>query len=79
MVVLAVIGVVVAVVLGAGIYMTYEAPFMLSEAAFEVIPVPRIVRNSCATWIPFGISPFLAWDGALVVHLVYPEVTRISE
>lgn len=92
MVVLAVIGVIVAVVLGAGIYMIYEAPFILSEAAFEVVLAATLVRSSRTmnnpdwigsvfrtTWIPFGISLLLAWVGALVIHSAYPEVTRISE
>ncbi len=92
MVVLAVIGTVVAIVLGAGIYMIYEAPVILSEAAFEVVLAASLVRSSRAmdspdwigsvfrtTWKPFGISLVVAWFGALVIHSCYPEVTRISE
>lgn len=91
-VVLAVIGTVIAIVLGAGVYIIYEAPFILSEAAFEVVLVASLVRSSRAmndpdwigsvfrtTWIPFSISLLLAWIGALVIHSYYPEVTRISE
>jgi hypothetical protein len=92
MVVLAVIGTVVAIVLGSGIYMIYEAPFILSEAAFEVVLAASLVRSSRAmndpdwigsvfrtTSIPFGISLLVAWIGALVIHSFYPEVTKISE
>jgi hypothetical protein len=91
-VVLAVIGTVVAIVLGAGVYMIYEAPFILSEAAFEVVLAASLVRSSRTmndpdwigsvfrtTWIPFGISLLIAWIGAIVIHSNYPEVTRISE
>lgn len=91
-VVLAVIGTVVAIVLGAGVYMIYEAPFILSEAAFEVVLATSLVKSSRAmndpdwigsvfrtTWIPFGISLLIAWIGASVIHSYYPEVTRISE
>jgi hypothetical protein len=89
---LAVIGTVVASVLGAGVYMIYEAPFILSEAAFEVVLAASLVRSSRAmndpdwigsvfrtTWIPFGISLLIAWGGAIVIHSNYPEVTKISE
>lgn len=92
MVVLAVIGTVVAIVFGAGIYMIYEAPYILSEAAFEVVLAASLVRSSRAmndpdwigsvfrtTWIPFGISLLVAWIGALVIYSAYPDVTRISE
>lgn len=91
-VVLAVIGTVVAIVLGAGVYMIYEAPFILSEAAFEVVLAASLVRSSRAmndpdwigsvfrtTRLPFGISLLIAWVGAMVIHSYYPEVTRISE
>ena len=91
-VVMTVIGSVVAIVLGAGIYMIYEAPFILSEAAFQVVLAASLVKSSRAmnepdwigsvfrtTWIPFGLSLLLAWVGALVIHAYYPEVTRISE
>jgi hypothetical protein len=91
-VVLAVIGTIVAVVLGAGIYMIYEAPFILSEAAFEVVLAASLLKSSRAmndpdwigsvfrtTWIPFGVSLLVAGIGALVIHSAYPEVTRISE
>jgi hypothetical protein len=92
MVVLAIIGVIVAIVLGAGVYMIYEAPFILSEAAFEVVLAASLVRSSRAmdepdwlgsvfrtTWLPFGVSLLVAWFGALVIHSAYPGVTRISE
>ena len=92
MVVLAVIGIVVAVVLGAGAYMIYEAPFILSEAAFEVVLAASLVKSSRrmndpdwfgsvfrTTWIPFSISLLLAWIGASAIHKAYPAVTRLSE
>jgi hypothetical protein len=91
-VVLAVIGAVIAVVLGAGIYMIYDAPFILSEAAFEVVLAASLVRSSRTmaepdwigsvfrtTWKPFGISLLVAGIGAVVIHANYPHVTRISE
>ncbi len=92
MVVLTILGAVVAVVLGASVYMIYEAPFILSEAAFEVVLAASLVRSSRAmndpdwigsvfrtTRVPFGISLLVAWIGALVIQGYYPEVTRISE
>jgi hypothetical protein len=91
-VVLAVIGAVIAVILGAGIYMIYDAPFILSEAAFEVVLAASLVRSSRTmaepdwidgvfrtTWKPFGISLLVAGLGAVVIHANYPQVTRISE
>jgi hypothetical protein len=38
MVVLAVLAAIMAVVIGTGVYLVYEAPVILSEAAFEFIP-----------------------------------------
>ena len=65
--------IIISVDLGVGIYMIYEAPFILSEAAFEVVLAASLVRSSRSmndpdwigsvfrtTWIPFGISLFLA-------------------
>jgi hypothetical protein len=72
--------------------MIYDAPFILSEAAFQVVLAASLVKSSRAmnepdwigsvfrtTWIPFGLSLLLAWIGALVIHAYYPGVTRISE
>ena len=91
-VVMTVIGSVVAIVLGAGIYMIYEAPFILSEAAFQVVLAASLVKSSRAmnepdwigsvfrtTCIPFGLSLLVACVGALVIHSAYPQVTKISE
>ena len=73
------------------IYMIYDALFILSEAAFEVVLAASLVRSSRVMndpdWIgsafrttrmPFGISLLVSLIGALVIHSAYPHVTRIS-
>jgi hypothetical protein len=91
-VVMAVIGAVVAIVIGAGVYMVYEAPLILSEAAFEVVLATSLIKRTRAmhdpdwigsvfrtTWKPFGISVVVAFVGALVIHHYYPKISRLSE
>lgn len=92
MIVFAVLAAILAVVLGAGVYLVYEAPFILSEAAFEFVLAAGLVRGTrridSAEWIgsvfkttgiPFFITLTLATVAGYVMHHYFPEVTRISE
>ncbi|MBT0654325.1 hypothetical protein [Geomobilimonas luticola] len=91
-VVFAVLAAIVAVVVGAGIYLVYEAPFILSEAAFEFVLAASLVRGTRrmddsewmgsvfkTTAIPFGITLALALLAGYLMHQYFPGVTRISE
>jgi len=91
-VVFAVLATIMAVVVGAGVYLVYEAPFILSEAAFEVILAASLVRGTkridSADWlgsvfkttsIPFFVTLALATLAGYLMHHYFPDVTRISE
>lgn len=91
-VIFAVLAAIMAVVVGAGVYLVYEAPFILSEAAFEFILAASLVRGTrkidSADWmgsvfkttsIPFVITLGLAVLAGYLMHHYFPNVTRISE
>lgn len=91
-VIFAVLAAIVAVVVGAGIYLVYEAPFILSEAAFEFVLAASLVRGTRrmddsdwmgsvfkTTAMPFGITLALALLAGYLMHHYFPGVTRISE
>lgn len=91
-VVFALLAAIVAVVVGAGIYLVYEAPFILSEAAFEFVLAASLVRGTRrmddsewmgsvfkTTGIPFSVTLALALLAGFLMHRYFPGVTRISE
>lgn len=91
-VVFAALAAIMAVVVGAGVYLVYEAPFILSEAAFEFILAASLVRGTkridSADWmgsvfkttsIPFIVTLALATLAGYLTHHYFPEVTRLSE
>ena len=91
-VILAVLAFFMTVIVGAGVYLVYEAPFILSEAAFEFVLAASLVRGTKridssdwmgsvlkTTWIPFVITLALAVLAGYLIHVYFPEVTRISE
>jgi len=91
-VVFAVLATIMAVVIGASAYLIYEAPFILSEAAFEFILAAGLLRGSkrieSADWIgsvfkttsiPFIVTLLLATLVGYLMHHYFPDVTRISE
>lgn len=91
-VVFAVLAVIMAVVVGAGVYLVYEAPFILSEAAFEFILAASLIRGTRridnADWVgsvfkttgmPFAVTLALAFLAGYLIHHYLPGVTRISE
>jgi hypothetical protein len=92
MVVFAALAAIMAVVVGAGVYLVYEAPFILSEAAFEFILAASLVRGTkridTADWmgsvfkttgIPFVVTLALATLAGYLIHHYFPEVTRLPE
>lgn len=91
-VVFAALAAIMAVVIGTGAYLVYEAPFILSEAAFEFILAAGLIRGTkridSAVWmgsvfkttsIPFIITLALATLAGYLMHQYFPGVTRISE
>ncbi len=81
-----------ALICGAGIYLVYQAPFILSEAAFEAMLAGGLVRGTRriergdwmgsvfrATWLPFALTLLLSLLAGWLIHHYFPGVTRISE
>jgi hypothetical protein len=81
-----------ALICGAGIYLVYQAPFILSEAAFQALLAGGLARRARrieqgdwlgsvfrATWIPFALTLLLSLLAGGLIHHFFPEVTRISE
>jgi hypothetical protein len=90
--VFAVLAAIGAVLVGAGLYLVYEAPFILSEAVFEFVLAASLVRGSRridsgdwvgsvfrTTVIPFTVTLVLALLAGYLMHHYFPGVTRISE
>lgn len=91
-VVFSILASIMAVMVGAGVYLVYEAPFILSEAAFEFILAAGLIRGTkridSADWmgsvfkttgIPFIVTLALALLAGYLMHYYFPDVTRISE
>lgn len=83
---------VAAVVFGAGLFLVYQAPLILSEAAFQAILAGGLARGAKrleegdwlgsvfkATWKPFALTLVLAIIAGFCIHHYFPGVTRISE
>ncbi|GFO60833.1 hypothetical protein GMST_31580 [Geomonas silvestris] len=91
-VVLAALAAVVATVLGSAVYMIAEAPIILSEAAFEgilaasLVSKVRIIDDEDwigsivkTTWKPFMATFAVALIAAFILHMYFPEATKLSE
>jgi len=91
-VVVAILAAIMSVCIGAGVYLVYEAPFILSEAAFQFILAAGLIRGTrrikSADWIgsvfkttsiPFFVTLALALLAGYLMHRYFPGVTCISE
>lgn len=91
-VILIILGLLLAIVCGAGIYLIYEAPAILSEAAFEFILATSLINTSKKmdkpdwigsifrmTRLPFLFVLIIAFVFALIVNSVYPSATKLSD
>jgi hypothetical protein len=89
---LVILGVILAVVFGSGVYLVYEAPAILSEAAFEFLlaaglvkPVKRLDDPDWmgtvlrTTWIPFAIVLAVTTACAWMIHKHYPDAVRLMD
>jgi len=90
--VLVVLGILLAIVFGAGIYLVYEAPFVLTEAAFDFILAAGLLKSARkmdradwvgsifrTTWKPFAAALSAALMAAAFMHAWYPEAVKLSE
>ncbi len=86
------LAVLVAVVCGAGIYLVYQAPVILSEAAFHAALLPGLVKVARgahdeswersllgSTWIPFALVLVLAAVLGGVIRHNCPEASTLSQ
>ncbi len=89
---LALLGLLLFGVFGAGIYMIYQSPVILVEAAFQAALASGLIKATKriedgawadsvlrATWIPFAIVLSLAVAIGWVVNHYLPEATRAAE
>jgi hypothetical protein len=89
---LVILGVIIAAVFGAGVYLVYEAPVILSEAAFEFLlaaglvkPVKRLDDPDWmesvlrTTWIPFAVVLAVTTCCAWLIHKHYPDAVRLMD
>jgi hypothetical protein len=80
------------VLFGVGIYLVWEAPVILSEAAFELVLASALGSAAGrmqqpgwmgsvfrATWLPFALVLAMATAFAGVAQHFCPEATRLSE
>lgn len=90
--VLIVLGIVVAIVCGAGIYLIYQAPVILSDAAFQAVLSTSLIRRMKkmsdpdwvgsvfrATAVPFAIVIICTVAAAWAAHHAYPAATKMSD
>jgi hypothetical protein len=90
--VLLILGILLALVFGAGIYLIYQAPVILSEAAFQCILATSLARRMKkmddpdwmgsvfrATAVPFLFVCVIAFVAAYVAHSAYPPASKMSE
>jgi hypothetical protein len=90
--VLAVLGLLLALIFGVGIYVIYAAPTILSEAAVQIILAASFIKASKrmnhpdwvgsifkATWIPLVIVLSLSVTIALVSTHYFPGITKLTE
>jgi hypothetical protein len=79
-------------IFGAGAYLVYAAPEILSEAAFEALLAAGLIKASKkmdgpgwmgsvfkATWIPFVIVLILTGIFGWVAQTHYPHATRLAD
>jgi len=91
LVLIALVGI-LALIFGAGIYLLYEAPAILSEAAFELFLAAGLIRSmkkmDNPDWMgsvfrttvgPFLIVVFLTMLFAVSANHFYPDATKFSE
>ncbi len=83
---------VLSLIFGAGIFLIYEAPVILSEVAFEFLLAGILLKKTKEidrpdwvgstirkTWLPFAATMIIAITFAFVFHSLYPGISAISE
>ena len=81
-----------ALIFGVGIFLIYEAPIILTEAAFEFVLAGALLKKAKEidnpdwigsvfknTWIPFAFTLLLSVIAALLLNHMFPEATSLTE
>lgn len=89
---LIILGILLAIVFGAGLYLVYDAPFILSEAAFEFILSAGLIKSMRkidsaewtgsilrTTWKPFLAALSLSLFAAVIIHSLFPHADKLWE
>ena len=89
---LMILGVILAVVFGAGVYLVYDAPAILAEAAFEFLLAAGLVKPLKrlddpdwmgtvlrTTWIPFAVVLAVTTSCAWLIHRHYPDAIQLID
>ena len=91
-IVLFLFGLLVAVVVGVGAYLLYQAPDILTEAAFQAALATGLLRRARgidsphwsgsvfrATWVPFAAVTVLSFVFGMIAQSFYPEARTVVE
>lgn len=89
---LTVLATLVATILGSTVYVIYEAPVILSEAAFEGLLAASLIRGTkrisggdwvgsifSTTWKPFLVTCSVALIAGIVLNFYFPGASKITE
>ena len=86
------LAILVAAILGSAIYVIAQAPFILSDTAFNTLLAASLAKrahNTAAedwvgsilkhTWMPFAVTLLIAFAAALILHSYFPRATSLVE
>ncbi len=87
-----VLAVLVATIFFSAVYVLYNAPAILSEAAFQGFLAASLIRRTRAmsdhswvgsvfkmTWKPFAVTVGVAFLSGVVLHSYFPEAARLAD
>jgi hypothetical protein len=87
-----VLAVLMATIFFSAVYVLFNAPAILSEAAFQGFLAASLIRRTRAmsdqswvgsilrmTWIPFVVTIGVAFLAGLVLHSHFPEAARLAD
>jgi hypothetical protein len=86
------VGAIVLVIMGGGIFIIYQAPSILSDAAFEALLASGFLRSTRdissgnwigsiikRTWIPFGIITLVATMSGWIIGYLCPAALKLLD
>lgn len=84
--------IVLATIFGAAFFLIYEAPIIMTEAAFEFLLAGVLVRQAKAmdnpnwvgsifrsTWLPFSFTMTIAVGAGFIFTKIFPEATKLTD